>query len=137
MDRCKLGVVIIKLLIMEKISTDLAPAAIGPYSQAILVNGFIFCSGQIPLLPNGTMSGGDVSAQTEQVIKNLEQVLIASGSVLSKVVKTTVYLADMEDFAAMNAVYEKYFSHKPARAAVQAARLPKDVGVEIECIAIA
>jgi 2-iminobutanoate/2-iminopropanoate deaminase len=121
----------------EVVSTDDAPGAIGPYSQAIKVNGMVFCSGQIPIDPGtGQFVSEDVSAQTEQVLKNLEAVLRAAGSGLGSVVKTTVFLADMNDFGAMNEVYGKFFSeNKPARATVQAARLPRDAKVEIECIA--
>lgn len=117
--------------------TDNAPAAIGPYSQAVVVDGFVFCSGQIPLDPaTGAILDGDVTAQTDLVLKNLAAVLEASGASLSTVVKTSVFLKDMGDFAAMNEVYARHFGdHRPARAAVQAARLPRDVSVEIECIA--
>ena len=122
----------------EIVSTDKAPGAIGPYSQAIKANGMLFCSGQIPLDPaTGEFVSGGVSEQTEQVFKNLIAVLEAGGSSLDDVVKTTVFLADMADFAAMNDVYAKYFdSNKPARATVQAARLPRDAKVEIECIVV-
>lgn len=121
----------------EVVSTGAAPGAIGPYSQAIKVNGMVFCSGQIPIDPStGQFASEDVTGQTEQVLKNLSAVLEAAGSSLEQVVKTTVFLADMNDFAAMNEVYGKYFStNKPARATVQAARLPRDARVEIECIA--
>ena len=126
---------------MEKrvIATPHAPAAIGPYSQAILAGGFVFCSGQIPLDPaSGQLVEGDVALQTHRVLQNLEAVLESAGSSLRKVVKTTVFLRDMADFAAMNAAYAEYFREDPpARATVQAARLPKDVAVEIECIALA
>lgn len=123
---------------MKLVKTEKAPAAIGPYSQAVVVNGFVFCSGQIPLDPeSGEMVEGDVEAQTHQVMKNLAALLDASGSSLSEVVKTTVFLKDMDDFGAMNGVYAEHFgSHRPARAAVEAARLPRDVRVEIECVAI-
>jgi 2-iminobutanoate/2-iminopropanoate deaminase len=123
----------------EVVSTENAPGAIGPYSQAIKVNGMVFCSGQIPIDPStGQFVSDDVAAQTEQVLKNLDAVLRAAGSSLGSVVKTTVFLADMNDFAAMNDVYGKFFSeNKPARATVQAARLPRDAKVEIECIAAA
>lgn len=123
----------------EVISTEKAPGAIGPYSQAIKTGGFIFCSGQIPIDPaTGEFVSNDVAEQTEQVFKNLDAVLRAGGSGLENVVKTTVFLADMGDFAAMNDVYGRYFTdNKPARATVQAARLPRDARVEIECIAIA
>jgi 2-iminobutanoate/2-iminopropanoate deaminase len=124
---------------MEVVSTEKAPGAIGPYSQAVKVNGMIFCSGQIPIDPmTGNFVSDDVAEQTEQVLKNLNAVLEAGGSSLERVVKTTVFIADMNDFAAMNEVYGKYFaSNKPARATVQAARLPRDAKVEIDCIAIA
>ena len=119
------------------IHTDHAPAAIGPYSQAIVADGWVFCSGQIPLDPD-TMElvGGTINEQTDQALSNLSEVLQAAGSSLQHVVKTTVFLADMNDFAAMNKVYEQHFGeHRPARAAVQAAALPKFCNVEIECIA--
>lgn len=122
----------------EIISTDNAPGAIGPYSQAIKARNFVFVSGQIPIDPKtGEFVSQDVVEQTEQVLKNLSAVLEAAGSSLNNVVKTTVFIADMNDFAQMNEVYGKYFSdNKPARATVQAARLPKDAKVEIECVAI-
>ena len=123
----------------EVVSTDNAPGAIGPYSQAIKANGLVFCSGQIPIDPaTGSFVSDDIAEQTVQVFKNLTAVLEASGSGLAKVVKTTVFLADMNDFTAMNEVYAQYFvENKPARATVQAARLPRDAKVEIECIAVA
>jgi 2-iminobutanoate/2-iminopropanoate deaminase len=123
----------------ETISTQNAPGAIGPYSQAIKANGMVFCSGQIPIDPaTGEFVSQDVAEQTVQVFKNLTAVLEAAGSGLDNVVKTTVFLADMNDFAAMNDVYATYFTdNKPARATVQAARLPRDARVEIECIALA
>lgn len=122
----------------EIISTEKAPGAIGPYSQAIKANGNVFVSGQIPIDPaTGQFISDDVAEQTEQVLKNLSAVLEAAGTTLEGVVKTTVFLADMNDFAAMNEVYGRYFdSNKPARATVQAARLPRDAKVEIECIAV-
>ena len=122
----------------EVVSTDKAPGAIGPYSQAIKTNGMVFCSGQIPIDPaTGDFVSEDIAEQTTQVFKNLTAVLEAAGSGLDKVVKTTVFLADMNDFAAMNEVYANYFTeNKPARATVQAARLPRDARVEIECIAV-
>ncbi len=121
---------------MEIVTTTNAPAAIGPYSQAIKANGLVFCSGQIPLKADGTLVAGGIVEQTEQVLTNLKAVLEAAGSGLDKVVKTTVFLANMADFAAMNEVYGRYFvKNKPARATVQVARLPKDVLVEIDCIA--
>ena len=123
----------------EIISTDNAPGAIGPYSQAIKTNGIVYCSGQIPIDPvTGEFVSNDVTEQTEQVLKNLSAVLKAAGSSLGNVVNTTVFLADMSDFAAMNEVYGRFFNeNKPARATVQAARLPRDAKVEIECIATA
>ena len=124
--------------IMETVSTDKAPGAIGPYSQAIKANGMVFCSGQIPIDPaTGNFVSDVVAEQTEQVLKNLGEVLGAAGASLDHVVKTTVFLADMGDFAEMNEVYARYFSeNKPARATVQAARLPRDAKVEIDCIAV-
>lgn len=123
---------------MNKIvSTDRAPKAIGPYSQAVISSGFAFLSGQIPLDPaTGQLIGGDIAAQTERVLENLKSVLEAAGCSLAGVVKTTVYLKDMGEFARMNEVYGRYFpSNPPARATVEAARLPRDVRVEIDCIA--
>ena len=123
----------------EIIKTEHAPAAIGPYSQAVRAGGFVFVSGQIPLDPQ-TMQfvAGGVAEQTEQALKNLQAVLEAAGVGLEQVVKTTVFLADMEDFGAMNEVYARFFtSFPPARATVQAARLPRDACVEIEVIALA
>lgn len=123
----------------EIISTDRAPGAIGPYSQAIKTGGMVYCSGQIPIDPvTGEFVSNDIAEQTEQVLKNLTAVLEAAQTSLANVVKTTVFLADMSDFAAMNEVYGRFFSeNKPARATVQAARLPRDAKVEIECIATA
>ena len=123
----------------EIVSTDKAPGAIGPYSQAIKAGGMVFCSGQIPIDPaTGDFVSDVVAEQTEQVLKNLSEVLSAAGSGLDQVVKTTVFLSDMNDFAEMNEVYSRFFSeNKPARATVQAARLPRDARVEIECIALA
>ncbi len=122
----------------EVIATSNAPKAIGPYSQAIRCGGMIFCSGQIALDPvTNTVIDGDVSAQTERVLKNLSAVLWEAGSNLDQVVKTTVFLKSMNDFAAMNEVYGKFFSKQPpARSTVEAARLPKDVLVEIDVIAM-
>lgn len=121
----------------EIISTDKAPGAIGPYSQAIKTGGMVYCSGQIPIDPvTGEFVSNDIAEQTEQVLKNLNAVLEAAQTSLANVVKTTVFLADMSDFAAMNEVYGRFFSeNRPARATVQAARLPRDAKVEIECIA--
>ena len=123
----------------EIISTDKAPDAIGPYSQAVKTGDMVFCSGQIPIDPaTGEFVSGDVAEQTRQVLKNLSAVLEAAGTDLNNVVKTTVFLADMNDFTAMNEVYAEFFSeNKPARATVQAARLPRDARVEIDCIAVA
>ncbi len=125
----------------EIIQTDQAPAPVGPYNQAIAATGkFLFVAGQIPLDPKtGQIVGeGDISRQTEQVLTNLEAIVKAAGASLQDVVKTSVFLADMNDFAAMNAVYARFFDEAtaPARAAVEVARLPKDVRVEIECIAV-
>lgn len=123
---------------MKTIRTDLAPPAIGPYSQAIVHGGLAFLSGQIPLDPSsGQLVEGDVAAQTEQVLANISAVLEACGTSLAKVVKTTVFLKNMGDFLKMNEVYARVFGdHKPARSTVEAARLPRDVAVEIDCIAI-
>jgi 2-iminobutanoate/2-iminopropanoate deaminase len=119
------------------ISTGDAPQAIGPYSQAIAIDNLVFCSGQIPLRPDGTVLEGDIAAQARQVLTNLKAVLEASGSSLDRVLKTTVFLADMNEFAAMNAVYAEFFTaDPPARSTVQVARLPRDVRVEIEAIAL-
>lgn len=122
----------------EIISTENAPDAIGPYSQAIKTGNMVFCSGQIPIDPEtGVFVSNEIGEQTEQVLKNLSAVLEAAGTNLNNVVKTTVFLLDMNDFAAMNEVYAEFFSdNKPARATVQAARLPRDARVEIECIAL-
>ena len=121
------------------VQTDHAPAAIGPYSQGIIANGFVFTAGQIPLDP-ATMQlvgGEDVGSQTERVMENLNAILVEAGASLSTVVKTTVFLKDMDDFSAMNEVYGRHFgSHRPARSTIQAAKLPKDVRVEIEAIAV-
>ena len=121
----------------EVVVSDRAPAAIGPYSQAIRVGDWLFCSGQIPLDPTtGELVAGPIEAQTRRALDNLGAVLEAEGLGFDEVVKVTVYLRDLDDYAAMNAVYAEYFAAaKPARAAVQVARLPKDAGVEIECIA--
>jgi 2-iminobutanoate/2-iminopropanoate deaminase len=121
------------------VATDQAPKAIGPYSQAVVHNGIAYLSGQIPLDPTTQqLIDGDVAAQTERVLENIKAVLAACGSSLDKVLKTTVFLADMGEFARMNEVYGRYFAgNAPARSTVQAARLPRDVRVEIDCIAIA
>ncbi|PXX80840.1 RidA family protein [Rivihabitans pingtungensis] len=121
---------------MNIIQTPDAPQAIGPYAQAVAVDGWLFTSGQIPLNAAGELVEGDVTVQTTQVLDNLHAVLTAAGGGFDKVVKTTVFLADMNDFAAMNAVYAARFgSHTPARSTVQVARLPRDVKVEIEVVA--
>jgi 2-iminobutanoate/2-iminopropanoate deaminase len=122
---------------LQVVRTDGAPAAIGPYSQAIVADGWVFCSGQIALDPSsGEVTGKSAAEQTERVMKNLAAVLQAAGASLATVVKTTVFLADMSDFQAMNEVYGRHFGdHRPARATVQAAGLPKGVKVEIECVA--
>jgi 2-iminobutanoate/2-iminopropanoate deaminase len=124
---------------LDRVNTSAAPAAIGPYSQAIIANGLAYTAGQIPLDPASMelVGGDDAAAQTEQVMRNLSAILEAAGASLDSVVKTTVFLADMNDFGAMNDVYGRHFGeHRPARSTVQAARLPKDVRVEIEAIAV-
>lgn len=123
----------------QVIATDRGPKAIGPYSQAIKANGFVFVSGQIPLDPQTQqVVAGDIARQTERVMENLKGIVEAAGASLERVVKTTVYLKDLGDFAAMNEVYGRYFTvNPPARATVEVARLPKDVRVEIELIALA
>ena len=122
----------------EIVQTENAPQAIGPYSQAVKVNGLVFASGQIPIDPGtGQFVEGGIEEQTRQVLKNLSAVLHAAGSGLDRVVKTTVFLADMQEFAAMNEVYGQFFAQEPpARATVEAARLPRDARVEIEAIAL-
>ena len=122
----------------EIVATETAPQAIGPYSQAIRIGDFVFTSGQIPIDPQtGVFVEGGIAEQTEQVLCNLAEVLRAAGTNLEGVVKTTVFLADMDDFAAMNEVYGRYFSNEPpARSTVQAARLPRDARVEIDVIAV-
>lgn len=121
------------------VQTTKAPAAIGPYSQAVVFNGLVFLSGQIPLDPaTGQLIEGDIAAQTERVLQNLQAVLEAAGSSLGNVIKTTVFLKNMSDFPLMNEVYARYFnSEPPARSTVEAARLPRDVQVEIDCVAFA
>lgn len=120
------------------IATENAPQAIGPYSQAIVHNDIVYLSGQIPLDPTtNQIVEGDVAVQTERVLENIKAVLAASGSGLNRVLKTTVFLRDMSDFLKMNEVYGRYFAaESPARSTVQAARLPRDVSVEIDCIAV-
>jgi 2-iminobutanoate/2-iminopropanoate deaminase len=122
---------------MKVVQTKKAPQAIGPYSQGIIVNNMFYSSGQIPLTVTGELVTGDVKEQTEQVFRNLQAVLTEAGASFETVVKTTVFLKDMNDFDAVNEVYSTYFSvHKPARSCVQVAKLPKDVSVEIEVIAL-
>lgn len=121
---------------MKYVQTDRAPAAIGPYSQALVSGGLVFTSGQIPLDPaTGAVVEGGIEAQTEQVMKNLAAVLAEAGSGLDKAVKTTCFLADMADFAAFNQVYARHFTGKPARSCVAVRQLPKSVLVEVEAIA--
>jgi 2-iminobutanoate/2-iminopropanoate deaminase len=121
---------------MHVIQTPNAPAAIGPYSQAMVVGDLLFTSGQIPLRADGTLNDGDITVQTTQVLVNLKAVIEAAGSSLDKVVKTTVYLKNLDDFLPMNKVYAETFgTHTPARSTVQVAKLPRDVMVEIEAIA--
>jgi len=122
---------------MKVVSTTSAPAAIGPYAQGIIVNNMFYSSGQIPLTAQGELVEGDIKDQTNQVFENLKAVLAAAGTSLDQVVKTTVFMKDMNDFVEMNEVYASHFgNHKPARSAVEVARLPKDVKVEIEVIAL-
>lgn len=123
---------------LKRIEIKDAPAAIGPYSQAIITGNLVFTAGQIPLDPaSGELVGSDIVEQTHRVLQNLRAILEAAGASFDSVVKTTVYLQDMSEFAAMNEVYASYFeSNKPARSTVQAARLPKDVKVEIDAIAV-
>lgn len=121
---------------MNKISTDKAPAAIGPYSQAIVAGDFLFASGQIPINPaTGEIQGATIEEQAEQSMKNVGEILKAAGADYAKVVKTTCFLADMGDFAAFNGVYEKYFTEKPARSCVAVKQLPKNVLCEVEVTA--
>jgi len=122
---------------MTRVTTDNAPAAIGPYSQAIKANGFIFTSGQIPLRPDGTLVEGDIHEQTRQVLTNLNAVLEAAGSSLENIVKTTIYLTNMDDFIAVNTVYAEFFAGVfPARSTVAVKTLPKNVQIEIDAIAL-
>jgi 2-iminobutanoate/2-iminopropanoate deaminase len=125
-------------LLKEPVKTTNAPAALGPYSQAIKAGGFVYVSGQVAIDPaTGEFVAGGIAEQTDRVLKNIAAVLEAAGSNLDQVVKTTVFLADMNEFAAMNEVYAKFFTGAPpARATVQAARLPKDARVEIEAVAL-
>ncbi len=122
---------------MEIVKTNGAPQAIGPYSQAVKSGGFVFCSGQIALRPDGSLVEGDVKEQIMQVMANLEAVLKASGTDFDKVVKTTIFLKNIGDFAVVNEIYGNYFlgENKPARATVEVSNLPKGVAVEVDCIA--
>ena len=121
---------------LKKVATDKAPAAIGPYSQGIIANGMLFASGQIPIVPEtGAVLEGDITVQATQVMKNVGEILKAAGTDYEHVVKTTCFLAEMADFAAFNAVYEQYFTGKPARSCVAVKQLPKDVLCEVEVIA--
>ena len=121
---------------MNTVQTDDAPRAIGPYSQAVQVDGWLYASGQLPMTPAGDMVEGDIEIQAEQVFNNIEAILKAAGGSLSQVVKATVFVQDLNDFARLNAVYEHRFAgHKPARSTVEVARLPRDARVEIEIIA--
>jgi 2-iminobutanoate/2-iminopropanoate deaminase len=122
---------------MNIVQTSNAPAAIGPYSQGVVVNNLFYSSGQIPLTPEGVMVDGDIQAQAHQVFKNLKAVLEAAGASLETVVKATVFIKNMDEFAQLNEVYAEYFNaHKPARSTVEVARLPKDALVEIEVVAL-
>jgi len=125
--------------VRQVIATDTAPKAIGPYSQAVRSAGLLFLAGQIPLDPaTGQLVEGDIAKQTERVLENIKSILAAAGSSLDRVVKTTVFLKDINDFAAMNEVYGRYFGQNPpARSTVEAARLPRDARVEIDAIALA
>ncbi|MGN1180595.1 MAG: RidA family protein [Suilimivivens sp.] len=121
---------------LKKVATDKAPAAIGPYSQGIIVNGLLFASGQIPIIPaTGAIAEGDITVQAKQAIENVGEILKEAGTDYEHVVKTTCFLADMEDFGAFNSVYEKYFTGKPARSCVAVKQLPKNVLCEVEVIA--
>lgn len=121
---------------LKKVATDKAPAAIGPYSQGIIVNGMLYASGQIPIIPNtGAIATGDITVQAKQVMLNVGEILKAAGTDFEHVVKTTCFLAEMADFAAFNGVYEQYFTGKPARSCVAVKELPKNVLCEVEVIA--
>lgn len=122
---------------LTKVSTEKAPAAIGPYSQGIIANGFLFASGQIPIVPEtGDIVTGDITVQADQVMKNVGAILKEAGTDYEKVVKTTCFLAEMSDFGAFNSVYEKYFTGRPARSCVAVKELPRDVLCEVEVIAV-
>ena len=122
---------------MNQVSTSKAPAAIGPYCQAVVHNGLVFTSGQVPLDPaTGSVAGDTIEQQSRQVCENLSAVLAAAGSGMDKVIKTTCFLSDMGNFAALNDVYVEYFTQKPARSCVAVRTLPKNVLVEVECVAV-
>ncbi|AKP45454.1 MULTISPECIES: RidA family protein [Bacillus] len=122
---------------MKQVATKNAPAAIGPYSQGIIVNNLFFSSGQIPLTPEGVLVEGSIEEQTRQVFRNLQAVLQEAGASLETVVKATVFLKDMNDFSVVNDIYAEFFGdHKPARSCVEVARLPKDAKIEIEVVAL-
>ncbi len=122
---------------LTKITTDKAPAAIGPYSQGMIVNGMLYASGQIPIIPeSGAIAQGDITVQARQVMQNIGEILKAAGTSYEQVVKTTCFLADMGDFGAFNEVYEEYFTGKPARSCVAVKQLPKNVLCEVEVIAV-
>lgn len=121
---------------LKKVATDKAPAAIGPYSQGIMVNGLLFASGQIPIIPaTGAIAQGDITVQARQAIENVGEILKEAGTDFEHVIKTTCFLTDMADFAAFNSVYEQYFTGRPARSCVAVKQLPKDVLCEVEVIA--
>lgn len=122
---------------LKKVYTKNAPDAIGPYSQAIVANGFVFTSGQIPINPaSNTVEGVTIAEQTEQALQNLQAILVEAGTSLHNVVKTTCFLADMNDFSVFNTVYGQFFTEKPARSCVAVKQLPKDVLVEVEAVAV-
>ncbi len=123
---------------MQFVSTDKAPSAIGPYSQGVIANGLIYTSGQIGLKPNGELIGDGVEEQTHQVLQNLQNILEAAGAELTDVIKTTIFLDDMSDFGAINEIYASYFKeHRPVRSTVAVKTLPRNVKIEIDCIALA
>ena len=123
---------------MRYINSDKAPAALGPYSQAVEANGILYCSGQIPIIPStGEIIVGDIAKATKQVLLNLSEVIKEGGTSIDRVVKATIFIKNMDDFATINGVYEEFFgTHRPARAVVEVARLPKDVEIEIEAIVV-
>jgi 2-iminobutanoate/2-iminopropanoate deaminase len=121
---------------INRVQTENAPIAVGPYSQAVKAGEFVFTSGQIPMSPSGELAGNDITTQTIQVLENIKAVLTAAGATLDDVVKTTVFLSDMGNFAAMNDVYAIYFPSLPARSTIEVSRLPKNVLIEIETVAV-